>query len=202
MRAHYLPALLSLMLAALASQSLPAEEWLLILDPEESEAGFGLDTTLHHVEGNLYLSSGEIRFDLETGQASGEVVIDALRTETGNEARDKKMHKAVLESARYPTILFHPEQVAGELGVDGRGSLMLSGEVTIHGTSHPLTLEAEVAVDGDRATGETRFDVPYAEWGLKNPSLLLIRVAKEVQVELTAVGRIAPVDGARVAVGQ
>jgi polyisoprenoid-binding protein YceI len=192
MRARHLSTLLLLILTAVAIRPLPAEEWLLVLDPEQSEVGFGLDTTLHHVEGRLYLSTGEIRFDLDTGDASGEVIIDALRTETGNEARDKKMHKAVLESALYPTIVFHPERVSGELGPDGRGKLTLWGQVTIHGSSHPLTLEADVIVEGDRATGETGFAVPYTEWGMKNPSLLLIRVAKEVQVELAAVGRLAP----------
>jgi polyisoprenoid-binding protein YceI len=193
MPAKSLPATLVLILTVIAVRPTPAEELLLVLDPEASEVSFGLETTLHHVDGSLHLDRGEIRFDLDTGAASGEVVIDAARAETGNDARDKKMHKSVLESALYPTITFEPQSISGEIGPDGRGNLTLEGQLSIHGDRHPLSLEADVTLEGGRATGETRFDIPYAEWGMKNPSLLLIRVAKDVQIELVAVGRLDPV---------
>ena len=192
MRTPNLAAIFLLMATVASICPASAEQWRLTLNPAASEAHFGLETTLHRVEGTLYLQTGEILFDLDSGAASGEVTLDATRTETGNQARDKKMHRAVLESALYPTITFHPLSISGRLGPDKRGALTLEGRVTIHGETHPLRLEADVMIDGGQATGEAVFEIPYAEWGMRNPSLLMIRVAKEVQVELRAVGRLDP----------
>ncbi|MFQ5349388.1 MAG: hypothetical protein ACE5EG_02970, partial [Thermoanaerobaculia bacterium] len=52
----------------------------------------------------------------------------------------------------------------------------------------------EVSFDGDEVTATASLEVPYVAWGMKNPSKRLLRVSKEVAVEIAAVGRIARVD--------
>jgi len=175
---------------ALAMPGAGAAERVLTLDPEATRVRFDLDTTLHHVEGHLYVTSGRVTFDLDGGTASGEIVLDAARTETGNGSRDKKMHKSVLESALYPTIVFRPATARGTLPAEGSGRVILDGTVSIHGADHPLTLEADVVVDDGAATGTATFVVPYVDWGMDNPSLFVLRVAKQVDVTVEAVGRV------------
>jgi hypothetical protein len=34
--------------------------------------------------------------------------------------------------------------------------------------------------------------VPYVKWGLKDPSVFILKVAKEVDIELTLNGRLTP----------
>lgn len=177
---------LALWVAAAAA----AEERRLVLDPEATEIGFRLGATLHTVEGSAKLERGAVVFDPATGAASGEIVIDARSLDTGNRKRDRVMHARVLESEAYPTIVFVPDQLEGRLDEAGASPIRLRGELRIHGAAHPSLLAAEVRADGDGLTGTARLTVPYVALGMSDPSKLLLRVAKEVEVEIRLSGRL------------
>ena len=49
-------------------------------------------------------------------------------------------------------------------------------------------------IDDDRIRVKSEFTVPYVEWGLKDPSVFVLRVAKEVQVRIVLVGRLETVE--------
>ena len=150
-RLHTLAALTFLTLLIPAAAASAAEQTL-TLEPEATQVTFLLPATGHDVEGRLYLQSGEIAFDPATGAAWGEIRIDAVRAETGSKKRDKKMHAKVLESARFPSIVFVPERLEGELAASGSSDVVLVGNVTIHGAAHTLTLPTRVVIDSGRAT--------------------------------------------------
>jgi hypothetical protein len=57
---------------------------------------------------------------------------------------------------------------------------------------HELTLPVTVDAQAGQIVANTRFTVPYIQWGLKNPSLLFLRVSDRVDVEIQSVGRSAP----------
>jgi polyisoprenoid-binding protein YceI len=184
--------LILLALGLAATLPLAAAERTLHLDPAKTEIAFTLGATLHTVEGTARLESGEIRFDPETGEASGRVAVAAASADTGNEGRDRDMHEKVLESARYPEIAFIPAGVAGTFDPGGTSHLTLRGSLEIHGASHPLSLDVEVVADGGRLTARTAFAVPYVEWGMKDPSKFVLRVDKHVDVTVVAVGELDP----------
>lgn len=175
---------------ALAALPIAAVEQVLTLDPAETSVSFHLGATGHDVEGAFQLLDGEIRFDTDTGAAQGQIHIDAAHAETGNKKRDKAMHKKVLESDKYPTFLFRAERIEGSLADSGSGELQLHGILSIHGSDHPLTLPALIEVDGDRLKATMSFSIPYVDWGMKDPSWLMLRVAKEVEVTIAAEGRL------------
>ena len=179
-------------LAVLSVSRVEAVERVLEIDADATEVSFDLGATLHTVHGSIPVVSGELRFDLERGTASGAVVLDARRAETGNDRRDRKMHETVLESATYPEIVFRPGTATGSLDAEGRGRLRVEGVVELHGGSHPIVLDATVERDGDRAVGTATFRVPYVDWGLRDPSAFVLRVDKEVVVQVRAVGRFRP----------
>jgi hypothetical protein len=52
-----------------------------------------------------------LSFDRDSGKAGGEIVVNARSGESGNESRDARMHKEILETAKYPEVLFRPAQV-------------------------------------------------------------------------------------------
>jgi hypothetical protein len=51
----------------------------------------------------------------------------------------------------------------------------------------------EVKLERDHWSASAHFPVPYAKWGMKNPSVLFLRVGDSVDIELHAAGSLAPV---------
>ena len=145
---------------------------------------------VHNTHGTFRLKQGHISFDPRTGAASGEVVVDATSGESADSARDRHMHKEVLESAKYPEIRFVPERVDGKFAPQGTSSLRISGTFEVHGGKHAISVPAEVKIDGKQVSGTVHFEIPYVEWGMKNPSTFILRVDKEVKIELEAAGQI------------
>lgn len=180
---------LSLLLCAAVALPALAAERVVRLDPAASEVHFTLATTFHEVHGSMALSAGTIRFDTVTGEASGEIVVDATRAESGHEGRDETMHAEVLETARYPTIVFRAQRVEGALADPGRSELRIVGIMTLHGADHPMTIAAAVESAEGRVHGELKFPIPYVEWGLHDPSLFVARAAKTVDILVRAEGR-------------
>ena len=56
------------------------------------------------------MKRGALQLEAASGKMSGEIVVDAKSGESGSGMRDRKMHKEILESERYPEIAFRPEQ--------------------------------------------------------------------------------------------
>ncbi len=181
---------ITLTLIALAF-SVEATEQRLDLDLEATAVTFTLGSTMHTVEGILHLSEGAIVFDLEKGDASGRVVFDATATETGNEKRDRKMHKKVLESTTFPEIIFTPDAVEGTLAENGNSDLVLHGTVSIHGSTHPVTLEAQINRQGATVSADATLVIPFVEWGMHDPSVFVFRTDKEVKISLKIYGTLA-----------
>jgi len=169
-----------------------AEERVLTLDPQSTSVGFTLGATLHTVSGSFRLERGEVRFDPETGAASGEVVVDATSGDTGNRGRDETMHADVLESGRHPRFVLTPVGLRGELGPDGSGEVTLIGDLEVHGTSHRVEMTVRVTAEDDRLRASATLTVPFVEWGMEDPSTFLLRVDKRVEVSIEAVGDLAP----------
>jgi len=180
-----------LFLAALSLASvLSAETLTFELDPAATTVEFTFGATLHTVDGSLRARQGTLRLDTETGAASGRVVLDATSAQTGNPRRDSKMHEKILESGRYPDILFDVQRVSGRVNRVGHSELELHGTLDFHGTLHPIALPVVATSDGSKVTATGTLVIPYVEWGLKDPSFLFLRVEKEVRVTVKAVGRI------------
>jgi hypothetical protein len=70
------------------------------VDPAQSTVHWTLGSSLHTVHGTFALKRGSFRVDPATSKAGGEIVVDATSGKSGNDGRDRKMHKDVLESAR------------------------------------------------------------------------------------------------------
>jgi len=175
----------------LAAQPRPAHELALQLDPAKSSADIALAARLHTVEGSFLSKRGSIRYDPATGNARGEIVFDATSGNTGNDSRDKKMHKDVLESDRFPEIAFHLDHAEGTLATSGDSTLEVHGQFLIHGAEHEITIPVQMNVQGGTWTAQAAFTIPYEKWGMKNPSVLFLRVANDVRVKVHAAGSLA-----------
>ena len=177
-----------LLLIAGAATASPAQEQVLTFSPAQTKVQYALDATAHTVHGTFALKNGTVRFNPVTGALSGAVVIDAASGNSENEGRDRKMHREVLESAQFPEIVFRPDRVDGEVAAEGPSTVQVHGNFTIHGANHELTLPVQVVLKPDQWTASTHFDVPFVDWGMKNPSTFVLRVGHEVKIEVEASG--------------
>ncbi len=184
------------MIAALCFLSLAfavgaiAQPVTLLCDPTQTTAKFTLGDTLHTVHGEFKLKRCAVHFDPASGKLDGEIVFDATSGQSGNDGRDRKMHKEVLESARYPEIIFRPDRILGTLGATGNSSLQVHGMFGIHGAEHEITVPVDVKLEADHWSASAHFPVPYAKWGMKNPSVLFLRVGDSVDIEFQGAGDV------------
>ena len=174
------------------SVSLHAQEIELTLDPARTEIHYTLGATAHTVHGTFQLKSGTVHFDPATGKVSGSIVVDATSGKSGNDGRDAKMHREILESQKYPEIVFTPQQVKGTVNPQGSSQVDVSGTFRLHGGDHDFTMPITIQLGGPEATATTRFSIPYEKWGLKNPNTFILRVKDTVDIDIHTVAHIAP----------
>jgi len=163
-------------------------EIVLTLDPAQSKVHFNVDSSLHTVHGTFNLKSGTVHFDPQTGKAGGEVIVFATSGDSGSNGRDARMHKEILETAKFPDAVFHPAQVEGKVAASGASDVKLRGTFTLHGADHDITAQVHAELSGGHWKGTAQFEVPYVAWGIKDPSNFLLKVKKVVNVELEMSG--------------
>jgi polyisoprenoid-binding protein YceI len=183
--------LIAIAFLAVASIAAAAQDVAFGLDSQHTTINFTLGDVLHTVHGTFRMKQGSLRLDAASGKLTGEIVVDAKSGESGNGMRDRKMHREVLESERYPEIAFRPDRVDGTVALSGKSSVHVHGTFTIHGSDHEITVPAEVEVTSDQWTATLHFAIPYAKWGMKNPSTLFLRVSESVDIELTTGGPVS-----------
>ena len=160
------------------------------VDPAKTTVAFTLDAALHSVHGTFQMKPSTLQWDHASGQVSGEMLVDARSGGTGNGMRDRKMHKDVLESGLYPDISFRPDRIEGMIRGQGKSSVRVHGRFRIHGVDREIAVPAAVEISNDRWTAAAHFTVPYAKWGMKNPSTLFLRVNDSVEIDLAAAGNL------------
>ena len=160
--------------------------------PDSSEVKFTLGDVLHTVHGTFHVQRGSIDFDRTTPKMAGSILVAAGSGNSGNESRDRRMSKDILDARQFAEASFAPHSYQGTIATDGDSTIQVAGTFTLHGTPHEMTVPITVDVEGGNWTIQTHFSVPYVKWGLKDPSTFVLRVGKDVQIDLTLVGRLTP----------
>ena len=186
----YAPALfLALSLAIIPAAF--AQHEALSINPDASQVAFTLGGSGHHVQGTFHVQKGSIDFDPSAKKISGSVAVAAGSGNSGEPSRDKKMNSDVLDTDHFAEVTFAPSSYQGTLAATGDSTIQVSGSFTLHGTAHDLTLPMQIHIDGTNLTAKGHFTVPYVKWGLKDPSIFILKVAKEVDIDLTLSGQVA-----------
>lgn len=178
------------------SAAASAQELALRFDPQQTSVNFALGDVLHTVRGTFALKEGSLSLDRASGKLSGAIVIDAKTGASGNSMRDRKMHREVIESDRFPEISFHPDRVQGTVAPQGISTVSLHGSFSIHGADHEITVPAQVQMLPDRWNASLHFSIPYVKWGMKNPSTLFLKVSESVEIDVKTAGTLANKPGA------
>ncbi|MFT4217925.1 MAG: YceI family protein [Micropruina sp.] len=162
-----------------------------VLDPSHSQVGFvARHAMVTKVRGSFNDVSGTATFDGANPSASSlSVTIQAASVDTRSEGRDAHLRSAdFFDVEQYPEITF----VATGFAVDG-DVLTVTGDLTIKGVSHPVSIPFEFqgsATDpfGNQRVGlEGSVVVNRKDWGLNWNAVLEaggVLVSEKVTLEL------------------
>jgi len=128
---------------------------------------------------------------IEPMTIAGWVTVAAGSGDCGEPSRDKKMNSDVLDVAHFAGVSFVPKSYQGAIAPSGDSTIQVSGVFTLHGTPHDLTVPMQIHIDGKSLTARTHFSVPYVQWGLKDPSIFILKVAKDVDIDHALVGGLS-----------
>src|ERR1700752_4242531 len=125
------------------------------IDGSHSSVTFTIRHMMSKVRGEMKLKEGWIETDGDDlGKARVEVVLDASSIDTGVEARDNHLRSADgnFDVANYPTITFRSKRVDGS----DRTSFKVIGDLTIHGVTREVPLNASFTGEGTDPWGKRR----------------------------------------------
>ena len=139
-------------------------------------AGFGHDPTI-----GIRDFTGEVQFTPDSfANASVRLVIETHSLATIDDMKEKErqdlqnlLHNSVMETARYPEIVFQSTIITVTRITAGRYKARIIGELTMHGvTRSNQWIQAQVKVEGDsiRATGD--FTLKQTDYNIKRVSIM------------------------------
>lgn len=151
--------------------------------------GFGHD---HRIRARSF--SGTIVYDAADVAASRvEITVQAQNLDVLPIGADRKdgprveeaMREKVLHVDRWPTITFRSRSITP---IEDR--LRVSGDLTLAGQTHPVTVDMKVQAAERRLVATGAFSIEQTDWGIEPYSAALgtIKVADEVTFELRVVG--------------
>jgi polyisoprenoid-binding protein YceI len=112
--------------------------------------------TLRAIRGNAFVGAD--------GLVSGEIVINPASVNTKIKKRDNHLRSAdFFDVAKHPTITF----TVAEVRPAPSGNLEVVGNLDVHGRSTPLTVPAEIDLEGVSATLSTEFVITKSMLDMK-----------------------------------
>ncbi len=109
---------------------------------------------ISNVRGSFTDFEGSIDFDgKDATKASVEVSVNTSSVNTGNEKRDSHLKNAdFFNTEKYPKMTFKSTKVEST----GKKTALIHGNLTLHGETHPVTLDAELLGVVKDPRGNTR----------------------------------------------
>lgn len=118
---------------------------------------------------------GEIGFNPQAlEQSSLHLIVRADSLTVTDNVNDKdrreiesQMREQVLETSKYPEIVYDTQKVSVKNAVDSQNDVVLLGQLTLHGVTRPQQVPAKIVLTGDvlRAFGE--FSLRQSDYNVK-----------------------------------
>ncbi len=156
------------------------------LDPRESAIEFEADAGWHRFVGAARKFSGRVRLDDPSRPREADVCVevDAASLTTGIALRDEKMRESHLHTDRFPTIQFVLRSVERiEPGGDDRYRVTLSGSLTLHGVTRPVSAQASARVSPTSIAAEGEIPLRLSAFEIPAPSFLFVTMKDTVIVK-------------------
>jgi len=118
--------------------------------------------------------TGEVGFDSAAPeQASLRVKIQAASLEVTDEIKSKDrremectMNQTVLESSKYPAIIYESTGTSVEQLGEGRYKVAVKGNLSLRGVTRSLPVTAQAAINGDMLRAYGEFSILQSNYGI------------------------------------
>jgi polyisoprenoid-binding protein YceI len=145
------------LIAAVALTAFPvaahASDWQ--IDPSHSTAQFSVrHLMVSNVRGEFGKLSGQVQLDdADVTHSTVEATIDATSINTREPKRDAHLKSPdFFDVAKYPTLTFKSTQIKKA----GKDKLAVTGDLTLHGVTRPVTLDVQLTQEVKSPFGDTR----------------------------------------------
>jgi len=117
-------------------------------------------------------------------------VVDDIKSKDRREM-ERTMNQEVLESAKYPAIIFEGTAISANQIGEGRYQVKVNGNLSLHGVTRSLTVPGQLSILGDmfRASGE--FPLSQASYGIQPVSVAggTLKLKDELKFKFDIVAR-------------
>lgn len=121
--------------------------------------------------------------DAATGQIEFSALIKAFAFDKA--LMEEHFNETYMQSTTYPKSTFKGkvDNMAGvNLKKDGVYKTKVTGELTMHGVTKTITVDASFTVAGGVITADTKFSVNPEDYGIKIPGAVVDKIAKNIDV--------------------
>jgi polyisoprenoid-binding protein YceI len=124
---------------------------------------------------------GSLDLDLPV---AGELELSVARLTSGNQLYDRELRRRI-DARRHPTIQGRVTKISAD-GAHPRYGV--AGDIVFHGKTRSFEHGMDITLDDDEVslTGDYVFDI--REFGMKPPSMLMVRVYPEIAVRVELYG--------------
>lgn len=152
----------------------------LVLDASASSATYRARETLvgrslpSEAVGTTKKVSGTIVLDPSGDPVDDQshITVDLTTLQSDESRRDNFIKGQTLNTSRFPTATFVPRSVQGlpaPLPTSGQATFALSGDLTVHGTTRPVTWQVTATFGNANMTGNATTTVQITDFGMSPP---------------------------------
>ena len=117
---------------------------------------------------------------------SSRIVVNISNLKSDKSARDRYLHTHSIEIDKYPTVMFTPKSFLGLNAKPGAAAATfgMTGDLTVHGVTHPVTWQVNAHGDGDDIVGSATTQFTFHDFGMDPPKkAILLSVMDTVKLE-------------------
>jgi len=164
--------------------------------PDQSEARYRVREQLAALQfpsdavGRTKAISGTVAFaaDGSIVSSASKLTVDLTTLQSNEQRRDNFIKSNTLEVSRYPTAEFVPREARGlpwPLPASGEATFQLVGDMTIHGTTRPVTWDVTAKFAGDQVTGTATTSFKFGDFNMQVPRVaVVLSVEDNIRLEV------------------
>lgn len=158
---------------------------------DASQAGYRVKEILlgqdHEAVGRTSAVTGEVTVQ-GAKVTKGGFTVDLTTVRSDQDRRDKQFHNRIMDTAAHPTAKF---TLTGPIDISsltaGSGTVPATGNLTLRGTTHPVTVDLKVQRSGANIQVSGSIPVVFADWDIPNPSFGPVSTDDHGQIEFALV---------------
>jgi polyisoprenoid-binding protein YceI len=164
--------------------------------PDQSEARYRVREQLANLQfpsdavGRTKAISGTVAFasDGSIVSSASKLTVDLTTLQSNEQRRDNFIKSNTLEVSRYPAAEFVPREARGlpwPLPASGEATFQLVGDMTIHGTTRPVTWDVTAKFAGDQVTGTATTSFKFGDFNMQVPRVaVVLSVEDNIRLEV------------------